>query len=231
MPARRVCLDIKRPEGRDIVLDLAGRADVFMENFRPRARHDALLNNYQTAGTSRTGESPEPAGDISAPMLGRFKAKEGYVMLAGYLPRHCQSIAKAIGLNQWADITFKDLVQDGPEIQQAVSARLLEKTAMEWDTIFDQLGVVAGGVRELTEVFQTGQPEARELTTPLKTAAGDLHFTTNGYRVNDRVWGPKFGVSRLGEDSREVLQSLGLADERIEDLIEQGIVKQAKDAS
>ena len=327
---RSLCLDIKRPEGRDIVLALAERADVFMENYRPgaigkyglsyedvRARNQRivyasitafgqngphghrpgfddviqatsgfmsinvrgdgpiraggsvldfatgihatssilaglmlrdrtgeaqridlamqdvtmLLNNYQTAETSRTGESPEPAGDISAPMLGRFKAKEGYVMLAGYLPRHCQSIAKAIGLNQWADITFKDLVQDGPEIQQAVSARLLEKTAMEWDTIFDQLGVVAGGVRELAEVFQTGQPEARELTTPLKTAAGDLHFTTNGYRVNGRVWGPKFGVSRLGEDSREVLQSLGLSDERIEDLIEQGIVKQAKDES
>ena len=152
-------------------------------------------------------------------------------MLAGYLPHHCQSIAKALGLDQLADISFMDLVQNGPEIQQAVSARLLEKTAMEWDAIFDQLGVVAGGVRELAEVFQTGQPEARELTTPLKTAAGDIHVTTNGYRVNGRVWGPKFGVPRLGEDSRETLQSLGLADERIENLIEQGIIRQAKDES
>ena len=60
------------------------------------------------------------------------------------------------------------------------------------------------------------------------SAAGDMHFTTNGYRVNDRVWGPNFGVPRLGEDSREVLQSLGLADESTENLIEQGIVKQAE---
>ena len=203
----------------------AQRIDVAMQDVT------MLLNNYQTAQTSRTGESPQPGGDVSAPMLGRFKAKEGYVMLAGYLPHHCQSIAKALGLDQLADITFMDLVQNGPEIQEAVSARLLEKTAMEWDTIFDQLGIVAGGVRELAEVFQTGQPEARELTAPLEGSADDTHYTTNGYRVNDRVWGPKFGVRRLGEDSREILQSLGLADEWIESLIEQGIVKQAEAGS
>ena len=325
---KSLCLDIKRPEGRDIVLALAERADVFMENYRPgaigkyglsyedvRARNQKivyasitafgqtgphghrpgfddviqatsgfmsinvrdngpfrtggpvldfatgmhatssilaalmlrdrtgeaqridlamqdvtmLLMNYSTGEASRTGESPKPSGDIEGPMLGRFRAKEGYVMLAGYLPHHCQSIARALGLDQLADITFRDLIQDGAEIQRAVSARLLEKTAMEWDAIFDQHDVVAGGVREIAEVFQTGQPEARELTTPLKTAAGNIHVTTNGYRVNDHVWRPKFGVPRLGEDSREILQSLGLADERIEDLIEQSIVKQAKD--
>ena len=66
---------------------------------------------------------------------------------------------------------------------------------------------------------------------PLEGSADDTHYTTNGYRVNDRVWGPKFGVPRLGEDSREILQSLGLADEWIEGLIEQGIVKQAEAGS
>ncbi len=34
---KSLCLDIKRPEGRDVVLDLAERADVFMENYRPGA--------------------------------------------------------------------------------------------------------------------------------------------------------------------------------------------------
>jgi crotonobetainyl-CoA:carnitine CoA-transferase CaiB-like acyl-CoA transferase len=327
---KSLCIDIKRPEGRDVVLDLAERADVFIENYRPgaiekyglgyeavKARNDRivyasitafgqngphghrpgfddviqatsgfmsinvrgdgpiraggavldfatgmhstssilaalmlrektgeaqridvamqdvtmLLNNYQTATTSRTAESPETSGDISAPMLGRFKAKEGYVMLAGYLPHHCQSIARALGLDQLSDITFKDLTQNGPAIQQLVSTRLLEKTAMEWDAIFDQLGIVAGGVRELAEVFATGQPEARELTVRLEGSTDETHYTTNGYRVNDRVWGPRFGVSRLGEDSREILQSLGFDDERIDGLIEQGIVKQTETAS
>jgi len=32
---RSIAIDLKRPEGRDLVLDLAAKADVFLENFRP----------------------------------------------------------------------------------------------------------------------------------------------------------------------------------------------------
>lgn len=323
---RSICVDITRPEGRDIVLALAERADVFMENYRPgaiaryglgyddvRARcasiiyasitafgqtgphghrpgfddvvqatsgfmsinvRDSgplrtggpvldyatgmhataailsaillrektgegqridmamqdvtmLLMNYQTGTTAQTGVSPEPSGDIEGPMLGRFPAKEGYVMLAGYLPHHCSSIARALGLEQYSEITFEDLFERGGEIQAAVSERLREKTALEWDTIFSELGVVGGGVREIAEVFETGQPRARELTTPLETAAGEIRVTTSGYRVNDEVWGPRTGVPLLGEHTREVLEMLGFASERIDALIEGGIVRQA----
>ena len=184
-----------------------------------------LLMNYHTGSTAQTGVSPEPSGDIDGPMLGRFPAKEGYVMLAGYLPRHCSSIAKAIGLEQYETITFRDLLERGDEILAAVSERLLEKTALEWDAIFSELGVVGGGVRELAEVFATGQPEARQVTAPLETAAGEIRVTTNGYRVNDEIWGPRSGVPLLGEHTREILRTLELADTRIDRLIERGIVR------
>jgi crotonobetainyl-CoA:carnitine CoA-transferase CaiB-like acyl-CoA transferase len=186
-----------------------------------------LLMNYKTAGASQTGLSPEPSGDIEGPMLGRFPAKEGYVMLAGYLPHHCSSIAKAIGLDAYAEISFEDLFTRGGEIQAAVEARIREKTAMEWDEIFSELGVVAGGVREIAEVFETGQPQAREVTMPLETAAGGIHVTTSGYRVNGEVWGPRSGVPLLGEHTRAILEELDCSDERIDALIAQGIVKQA----
>jgi formyl-CoA transferase len=188
-----------------------------------------LLMNYKTGTAAHTGVSPEPSGDIEGPMLGRFPAKEGYVMLAGYLPHHCSSIAIAIGLGQFTEITFQDLFERGAEIQEAVSERLREKTAMEWDAIFSELGVVGGAVREIAEVFETDQPQARDITVPLETAAGKIHVTTNGYRVNDEIWGPRSGVPLLGEHTREILRTLELADEQIDALIEQGIVRQASD--
>ncbi len=323
---RSICVDITRPEGRDIVLTLAERADVFMENYRPgaiakyglgyddvKARNadivyasitafgqtgphghrpgfddvvqatsgfmsinvrdgqplrtggpvldyatgmhatssilaalmlrektgesqrvdmamqdvTMLLMNYQTGGTSQTGVSPEPSGDIEGPMLGRFSAKEGYVMLAGYLPQHCSSIAKAIGLDAWVDISLEDMFTRGGEIQTAVEARIREKTAMEWDAIFSERGVVGGGVREIGEVFETGQPQAREVTVPLEVASGDIHVTTSGYRVNDEVWGPRSGVPLLGEHTRAILEGIDYANESIDALIAQGIVKEA----
>ncbi len=323
---RSLCLDIKKPEGRDIVLDLCEGADVFIENYRPGAmascglsfediiarnskivyasitafgqngphghrpgfddvvqatsgfmsinvRDDGplrtggpvldyatgmqatssvlaalmlrdrtgdpqridiamqdvtmLLMNYKVATASQTGESPQPSGDLEGPMLGRFRAKEGHVMLAGYLPKHCHAIANALGLEQFESITFKDLFERGSEIQHAVASRLMDKTAMEWDAIFDQLGVVAGAVREIAEVFATGQPQARELTTTLQTAAGEIHVTGIGYRINDQTWGPKASVPRLGEDSRDILRSLGWAEERIDEAIARKLVKES----
>jgi hypothetical protein len=96
--------------------------------------------------------------------------------------------------------------------------------------IFDRLGVVAGAVREIAEVFDTGQPQARELTTTLETAAGEIHVTGIGYRINEQVWGPTSGVPRLGEDSRAILRTLDWSDERIDSAIDRGLVKESQRA-
>ena len=60
-------------------------------------------------------------------------------------------------------------------------------------------------MRELSEAFDTGQPQARGLTEPIDTAVGEIHVTTNGYRINDQSWGPRASVPLLGQHSRELL--------------------------
>ena len=325
---RSLCVDIKRPEGRDIVLALAERADVFLENYRPgaiaryglgyeevRDRNESiiyasltafgqtgpeghrpgfddvvqatsgfmsinvrgdgpirtggpvldyasgmhatssilaavllrektgrgqridiamqdvamLLMNYTTATVARTRDPVQPAGDIEGPMLGRFRAKEGFVMLAGYLPHHCRAIAKAIGLEKYSELEFRDVLERGDEIQRDVEERIRERTAAEWDETFGAAGVVGGGVREIREVFEGGQPEARGLTVSVGTAAGDVEATTVGYRVNGRSWAPRAGVPLLGAHSREVLsEELGLSEADIRALIESRVVRHAE---
>ncbi len=184
-----------------------------------------LLVNYQTAEASQHGGVSPVNTDITAPMLGRFATADGHVMLAGYLPRHCQAIAAAIGLDRYAEVGFRDLAERGEEIQAAVETRLREKTTAEWDAVFDRAGVVGGAVRELSETFATRQPEARGLTEPLDTAVGPIHVTTNGYRVNDRTWGPRSGVPLLGQHTRQILEELGHDEEAIDALLERGVVR------
>ncbi len=185
-----------------------------------------LLVNYETAAASQHGGVSAPKEDVDGPMLGRFATADGYVMLAGYLPRHCQGIAAALGLDELVDIDFADLFSRGDEIQALVAARLLDKTTAEWDEIFAGAGVVGGGVRELAEAFASGQPEARGITEPLETPVGDIHVTTNGYRINDRTWGPRSSVPLLGEHSRDVLRELGRDDAAIDDLVARGVISQ-----
>ena len=186
-----------------------------------------LLINRHTSNTASTGEPPKPAGDRRAVMLGRFKVKDGYVQLAGYLPRHCRAICKAIGLDQYAGLDGGEFAERAEEIKLAVEQKLAERTAEEWDAIFSEAAVVAGGVRNLAEVLATGQPESRNLLTDVESAVGTFRVTTNGYRINDETWGPRSGVPLLGEHSREILKGLSLTDEQIASLIAQGVVNQA----
>lgn len=196
----------------------AQRVDVAMQDVT------MLLVNYETAWASQEGGVSPVRTDLDGAMLGRFPTADGYVMLAGYLPRHCQAIAAALDLEAYTDIGFRDMTERTAEIQAAVTARLAEKTTAEWDTIFAQAGVVGGGVRELSETFDTGQPDARGLTEPLDTPVGEIHVTTSGYRVNDHTWGPRSSVPLLGQDSRQILAELGYDEDAISSLVEREVV-------
>jgi crotonobetainyl-CoA:carnitine CoA-transferase CaiB-like acyl-CoA transferase len=184
-----------------------------------------LLLNRNTSITASTGIPPEAAGNRDAPMLGRFRAKEGYVMLAGYLPHHCRSLCVAMGLDEYANLDNREFATRGKEIEQAVEHKMLERTAAKWDEIFSKAGVVGGGVRNLAEVLNTGQPASRELLSTVGSAAGEFQVTNNGYRINDEVFTPRSGVPTLGQHTREVLEEIGYETTQIDSLLESGVIK------
>jgi crotonobetainyl-CoA:carnitine CoA-transferase CaiB-like acyl-CoA transferase len=183
-----------------------------------------LLINRNTHIAASTGEAPAPAGNREGMMLGRFETRDGHVMLAGYLPHHCRTICGALGLTDYAELSGKAFNARADEVTAAVEERLKERTSAEWDHVFSEAGVVAGGVRDLIEVLGAGQPDARSLFTEVDSAAGPLKVTNGGYRINNDVFTPSSGVPRLGEHTRAVLTELGYEPERIEDLLAEGIV-------
>ncbi len=183
-----------------------------------------LLINRNISYTATTGEMFAPARNRDDFMLGRFATQDGLVMLAGYLPRHQRSILTALGLTEYAELSGKALRARSAEIERAVEARLLERTSAEWDQVFSDQGVVAGGVRNIAEVLATGQPEARQLLSEVESAIGSVQVTNAGYLTDGEAYGPHTGLSNLGGDTREVLQRLGLAEEEIEDLARAGVI-------
>ncbi len=186
-----------------------------------------LLMNRNTSAAATTGSALPPPGNREGTMLGRFKTKDGYVMLAGYLPHHCKSICKAIGLDDLAALDTATFYQRAEEVERRVEERLLEKSSEEWDGIFSRAGVVAGGVRDLVEVFETGQPNARGLVSDVGSAAGPFKVTTAGYRINNQVFAADrdLGVPKLGEQTGAILADLGYEDGDIREFLEAGVVK------
>ena len=195
------------------------RIDIAMQDVT-----DLLINRNLHIAAS-TGEPPPPAENRDGMLLGRFACSDGHVMLAGYLPHHCRSICKVLGLDEFAEFSHRQFAEHAEEVSRAAEAALAKRTRLEWDQIFSEAGIVAGGVRYLDEVLDTGQPEARELLTEVDTAAGPVQVTNNGYRINDAVFRPAAGVPRLGQHSHEVLAELGLDGDQIDALINQGVVR------
>ncbi len=183
-----------------------------------------LLINRNTHIAASTGTAPEPAGNREGLLLGRYRAKSGHVMLAGYLPRHCRSICAALGLTQYASFNGRQFAEHQQEVDRAAEERLLQRTAEEWDRIFSEAGIVAGGVRDVETILASGQPLARELLTDASSRAGDLKVTTAGYLMNGQAFGPAPQVPMLGEHSREVLLEAGFSSEQVDRWIEQGVI-------
>jgi crotonobetainyl-CoA:carnitine CoA-transferase CaiB-like acyl-CoA transferase len=94
-----------------------------------------LLMNRHTHITATTGTPPQPGSNRDAAM----------------------GLAAQVS---WSDREFS---QRNDKLEQLVEARLMEKPSQAWDEIFQREGVVAGAVRSMKEVLETGQPEARRL--------------------------------------------------------------------
>ena len=183
-----------------------------------------LLMNRHSSIVASTGEEVPPMGNRDGFLLGRYAVKDGYVMLAGYAINHKRDIQKAIGLEEAAALTSKEITATATEIEIQVEETLLHKTASEWDKIFSNQAVVAGGVRSLVEVINTGQPAAREMFSSVDSVAGTFQVTTAGYRINDEVFRAGPVVPKLGQDSQAVLSESGFDQDAIDQLIADGIV-------
>ncbi len=183
-----------------------------------------LLMNRNTSIAATTGVPTPPAANRDGPLLGRYLTKDGYVMLAGYRAPHQRSILGALGLAEYASLRSAELAEQMPQIEAAVERVLQEKTTAEWDEIFSELGVVAGGVRDLVEAFATGQPEARELFSSVESSSGSHTVTSAGYRINDAVFKPGPHVPSLGEHTEEVLLDAGYSERELARLVEERIV-------
>ena len=183
-----------------------------------------LLMNRHSSIAATTGNAIAPGTNRDAPLLGRYAVKDGHVMLAGYRSNHQRSILKALGMGEESELSAPELQRRMPEIEAKVESALLKKTAAEWDTVFSKECVVAGGVKDLIEVLETGQPAARELFTQVESDYGDHQVTTAGYRINGSAFRPGTHVPRLGEHTKETLSQLGYSEHDIDQFVKDRII-------
>ena len=173
-----------------------------------------MANNLVTVAT--TGRDMPKLGNEAAsraPSSGCFETMDGsLLMLAANNEKQFLSVCKALGGEWWlSDSRWMNptaRVANQESLRAEMSTAFREKTAQEWEKIFDLLGVPASAVRTINELIEEGQPDARELISRLPVGSNNrkVAFPAIGFKMNGVSLGPDQPPKGVGEDNLKWLR-------------------------
>ncbi len=163
---------------------------------------------------------------------GSFPASDGMFILAvGNDAQFAKAMAEAGAAELAADPRFatnRARVENRDVLVPLIEALTVRRSVADWLSVMDRLGVPAGPINDLRQVFASPQVAARGMTVTLPHAiagSGQATLIGNPLKLSDTPIMYAKGPPMLGQDSRAVLaRVLGLTDDAINAMIAQGIV-------
>jgi crotonobetainyl-CoA:carnitine CoA-transferase CaiB-like acyl-CoA transferase len=178
--------------------------------------------------------NPMPARDNPWAVYDVFTVKDGeQIFLAAVSDAQWNVFCAALGFADLKDepglATNNLRVQQRPRLLKALSERLAGRSAAELAAIMEKAGLPFAPIRKPEDLYDDEHLLATgglaDVTVPDGPRAGETVKTTLFPITLDRErLGVRLDPPRIGEHSRELLASLGIADERVDELRAAGVV-------
>jgi len=193
----------------------------------------AVLIN-QGVGYLSDGVVPPRRGNDHPTIVpyGSFPASDGTIILAvGNDAQFARLVAEA-GLPGLATdprfATNKARVENREALIPLIEAMTVQRPAAAWLAALDRLGVPAGPINDLAQVFASPQVAARQMTVSLPhpvAAQGHVSLIGNPLKLSQTPVTYAKAPPTLGQDTRAVLaRVLNLTDETLDKLSAQGTI-------
>ncbi|WP_169569334.1 CaiB/BaiF CoA transferase family protein [Sneathiella limimaris] len=193
----------------------------------------ALLSYYAN-NSLWLGKNPDRYGN-SNPFVapyGIFKASDGFVIMAiannGQFKRLCEDVFEAPELvtdPRFASNT--DRANNREALVEAMQPYLNKFTRLELCTKMEENKLPGGEVRSVLEALQSAEATSRGMVHTLQhPEAGEISLIGSPLRLSESGVEPVNRPPSLGENSVEVLKSLGKSDAEIEALLASGVAEQ-----
>ncbi|MBO0748564.1 MAG: CoA transferase, partial [Acidimicrobiaceae bacterium] len=153
--------------------------------------------------------------------MGCFAAKDGFVNVAAPRGRLLREFCKAAGLEEiLTDPRFESTTSrsaNRQELNRIIEERLRTRTVAEWVELLNSVGVPAGPVNNIADVFADPQVEHLRMTrTVHHRELGPLNIVRNPVSLSAHP-GLEYRPSPdLGQHSEEVLAELGITPDASE---------------
>ncbi len=183
--------------------------------------------------TIASGTASRPFGNEQPgrPSNSVYETADGWLTLAGYTVPQFSALMRVLGYDDRADEilgqTKVELVQSADTDRTLILARIRDKTAANWEELFNAAQVPAARVRRIEETLVEEQISSRSVLQrygdplatdgPEKLPVAAFSFAHDGPRLT----GPP---PELGADSHDILTALGLQDAEIQRLAKAGKV-------
>jgi formyl-CoA transferase/CoA:oxalate CoA-transferase len=178
-----------------------------------------------------SGKSPGPAGHhhpLTAP-AGRFRARDGHVILAAANDAIFDRLALALGHHEWVlDPRFEDVrarMKNRPALFAALEEVLASEDVAHWVEVLNAAGVPAGPVLGLAEVFADPQVLARKMLVRLPHPERETFLTTGlPVKLSETPGAIRRAPPLHGEHTAEVLREAGYGPDALEALAKDGVI-------
>ena len=194
------------------------------------------ISAFQGQRYLSTGEVPEPQGN-NHPVLspyGVFATADIPIIIAAGNDRHFRQLAELLGEPALADdpafATGRARSERRDELQARLEQLLAARPGLEWVEELRRLGIPAGPILNYRQVFDNPQVKHLDMVKQLTRRDGSALPLLRGPITVDGI-APSVSKAppALGEDTRAVLDRLGLTAEQIDGLLAAGIVTEPAD--
>jgi crotonobetainyl-CoA:carnitine CoA-transferase CaiB-like acyl-CoA transferase len=189
------------------------------------------MMDFQAARWTIEGEVPGQEGNHhpTAVPMGCFATADGYVNIAGPRGRLLHRFCEAIGLPELpADPRFDTLAQRSAnrnELNDLITERLRTETTEHWVHVLNDVGVPAGPVYRVDEVFADPQVRHLRMVTEVDhPLLGRLELIRNAVTASAGGPGIRCPSPEAGQHAAEVLAEAGYSDDEIDDLRQRRVI-------
>ena len=187
-----------------------------------------VVSNYLIAG-----QVPLPMGNdnFTAAPSGAFATGDGLINIAANKQEQFEALATAVGRPEWiTDARFsrrEARKQHRAALNKALEEALAQRSASEWETLLNRIGIPAGRVLSVPDALRSDQVENRDLLRTLSAVPGvdrQITVTRTGFKLSGGDPEVDSPPPALGQHTDQVLEELGYTSEEITRLRDTGAI-------
>ena len=207
-----------------------------------KMRHTQIIDKF--SNMRLRNEQPESTRDVEVPDCYHrptdrqvfpyyriYQTQDGYMSIAALTARHRLRTCEVLGIED--KFAYLDLGNGNDEsyfyqkeVMKKMEDVLGEKPTNEWLKILEEAGVPCGHVNYSVNLYQDPHAIDQNMVWDLENpVSGPYKMMGHPIKFSKTPVKPTKGAPALGEDTVEILKKLGYADEKIEELKAQKIVK------